>query len=215
MRSGSPCWAMIGSSTVGESTSSVARKTSRIGSPSQLPRSPWVRIAAAIAIHASPGVAASIRTGARISGGSGLGLLESNHVAGRVAERAVPHAIRLIHRLLQHFATSGPDVLEGRIAVLSVEVDAAQESLGEHLLHDLAVRRGCVRVGERRLEDDIDVRLALGPDGGPAQTLVLDVGAHLEPEEVSVEGERLVMVVYGDEAVVEFQIVHSTTLGAS
>src|SRR6266849_9245829 len=106
---------------------------------------------------------------------SGLGLLESNHVAGRVAERAVPHPVRLIHGLLQHLATSGPDVLEGRIAIIGDEVDAAQESFGEHLLHDLAVRRGCVRVGKWRLEDDVDVRLALGPDGGPAATLVVDV----------------------------------------
>src|SRR5712691_3574765 len=145
---------------------------------------------------------------------SGLGLLESNHVAGRVAERAVPDAVRLIHGLLKHLATSGPDVLEGRIAILGVEVDAAQESLGEHLLHDPAVGRGCVRVGKRRLEDDVDVRLALGPDGGPAHALVLHVGAHLEPEKISVEGERLVVVVDGDEAVVEFQVVHATTLGA-
>src|SRR6266436_10166077 len=75
-------------------------------------------------------------------GRSGLGLLESNHVAGRVAERAVPYAVRLIHGLLQHLATSAPDVLEARIAILGAEVDATQESLREHLLHDLAVGRG-------------------------------------------------------------------------
>ncbi len=66
-RSGSPCWAIIGSSTLGEVTSSVARNTSTIGRPSQLPTTPSVRIAAAIAIHASPSVITSIRTGAKTS----------------------------------------------------------------------------------------------------------------------------------------------------
>src|SRR5712692_7318175 len=144
---------------------------------------------------------------------SGLALTEPNQVAGRVAERAVPHAIRLINRLLQHLATSGPDVLEGRIAILGAEDDAAQLTLGEHLLHDLAVGRGCVGVGEWRLEDDVDVRLALGPDRGPAHALVFDVAAHLQPEKIPVEGECLVVVVDGDEAVTKFQ-VHAITLRA-
>ena len=56
---------------------------------------------------------------------SGLGLAEPNEVAGRVAERTVPHAVKLIHRLLQDLATSGLDVLEGGIAVLGAEDDAA------------------------------------------------------------------------------------------
>src|SRR5207302_7728928 len=60
-------WAMIGSSALGDSTSSVARNTSTIGSPSQLPTTPPVRIAAAIAIHASPSVFTSIRTGTKTS----------------------------------------------------------------------------------------------------------------------------------------------------
>src|SRR5437588_10878190 len=58
---------MIGSSALGDSTSSVARNTSTIGSPSQLPATPPVRIAAAIAIHASPSVIASIRMGTKTS----------------------------------------------------------------------------------------------------------------------------------------------------
>src|ERR1700682_1605222 len=58
---------MIGSSTLGEPTSSVARNTSTIGSPSQLPTTPPVRIAAAIAIHASPSDITSIRTGTNTS----------------------------------------------------------------------------------------------------------------------------------------------------
>src|SRR5215472_18833839 len=94
---------------------------------------------------------------------SGLALAEPNEVAGRVAERAVPDAVRLIHRLLQHLATSRPDVLEGRIAILGAEDDAAQQTLGEHLLHNLAVGRRGVGVGKRRLEDDVDIRLGLGP----------------------------------------------------
>src|SRR5713226_6422045 len=144
---------------------------------------------------------------------SGLALAEPDEVAGRVAERAVPHAVRLINWLLQHIATSGPDVLEGRIAILGAEDDATQLTLGEHLLHYLAVGRGCVGVGKWRLEDDVDVRLALGPDRGPAHALVFDVAAHLQPEKISVEGERLVVVVDGDEAVTKFQ-VHAITLRA-
>ena len=47
---------------------------------------------------------------------------------------------------------------------------------------------------------------ALGPDRGPAHALVFDVVAYLQPEKISVEGERLVMVVDGDEAVTKFQV---------
>src|SRR5215471_10118812 len=144
---------------------------------------------------------------------SRLALAEPNLVAGRVAERAVPHAVKLIHRLLQDLGTSGLDVLEGRITILGAEDDAAQQTFGQHLLHDLAVGRGCVRVRKRRLEDDVDVRLALGPNRGPAHALVFDVVAHLEPEKISVEGERFVVIVDGDEAVLKFQ-VHAVTLRA-
>src|SRR6266568_5301128 len=145
---------------------------------------------------------------------SGLALVEPNHVAGRVAKRAVPHAVWLIHRLLHYLATSGPDVFEGRVAILGAEVDSAKQTLGQQLLHDLAVARGCVGVGKRRLEDDTDVRLALGPDRGPAHALVFDVAAHLEAENVAVEGKRLVVVVHGDKAAVQLQVVHTINLRA-
>src|SRR5690242_19399438 len=131
------------------------------------------------------------------------GLLEPDQVARRVAERAIPDAVRLVHRLLQHLAATLANVLERRVAVVRAEVDAAEQALGEQLLHDLAVGRRRVRVGERRLEDAVDVGLALGPDRGPPRALVLDVIAGLEAEEVAVEGQRLVVVVDGDEAVAQ------------
>src|SRR4051794_13909419 len=80
-----------------------------------------------------------------------LRLAESDQVAGRVTKCALPRSVGHVHRLLKNIAASGLDALEGRIAILGAEVDAAQQTLGEHLLHYLAVGRGCVRVGKRWL----------------------------------------------------------------
>ena len=50
-------------------------------------------------------------------------------------------------------------------------------------------------------EHDLHVGLGLRPDGDPAHVAAADVVAHLEPEHVPVELERLVEIVDREEAV--------------
>jgi hypothetical protein len=83
-------------------------------------------------------------------------------------------------------------------------VASQQLTLREQLRGRLAVRLRGVRIGERRLEDDLHVGLRRRADGHPAHPLVLDVVTDLQAEHVAVEGERLVVVVDGDEALCEF-----------
>src|SRR5579864_9528564 len=71
------------------------------------------------------------------SAGEGLG--EPEHVARGIAERAVPDAVELVDRLLQHLGPRGADLLERRVAVVGAEDDAAQQALGQQRRRRLAV----------------------------------------------------------------------------
>src|SRR5687767_7965096 len=70
------------------------------------------------------------------------GLVDADHVPGRVAERAVPSAPWLVHRLLHHVGAGGPDLLEGLIQVGDRKADAGERALGHQLGHHVAVLLG-------------------------------------------------------------------------
>jgi hypothetical protein len=127
-------------------------------------------------------------------------LVEAQHVAGGIAKGAVADAVRLVDRLLQHLGTRGADALERGVAVVGPEDDSAQQALRQQFRHRLLVGGRGVRVREGRFEDEVHVGLRRRPDGHPAHPLEPDVVAHLEAENVPVEGERLVVVVDCDEA---------------
>src|SRR5690606_29865071 len=99
-----------------------------------------------------------VGSGARRVDGSG-GLVDADHVARGVAEGAVADAVGLVGGFLEHFAAGGADALEGRVAVVGGEVDAAQQALGEQFGGGVLVGLGGVRVADRRFEDDLDVGL--------------------------------------------------------
>jgi hypothetical protein len=94
-------------------------------------------------------------------------------------------------------------VLERGVAVVRTEDDSAQQALRQQLRHRLTVGGLGVRVREGRFEDDVHIRLRRRPEGHPPHSREPDVVAHLEVEHVPVEGERLVVVVDGDEALGE------------
>src|SRR5215207_5934699 len=56
-------------------------------------------------------------------------LAEAQHVAGGIAERAVPDAVELVDRFLKHLSPRGADALEGAVAVVRPKDDTAQQSL--------------------------------------------------------------------------------------
>jgi hypothetical protein len=60
---------------------------------------------------------------------SGGRLGEADLVAGRVAERAVPNAVRLVDRLLQHVGPGRADRLERGIDVLDGVVEPASSAI--------------------------------------------------------------------------------------
>src|SRR6266498_1224679 len=127
-------------------------------------------------------------------------LVEAQHVAGGIAEGAVADTVRLVDRLLQHLGTRGADALESGVAVVGAEDDTAQQALRQQFRRGRLVGGRGVRGRDRRFEDDLHIRLRRRADGHPAHPLEPDVVAHLQAEHVAVEGERLVVVVDGDEA---------------
>src|SRR4029453_14030306 len=79
----------------------------------------------------APSLGASARrpgiAGSRDQSSPPARLGEAQHVAGGIAEGAGADAVRHVHRLLQHLATRGADALEGGVAVVGPEDDAAQQ----------------------------------------------------------------------------------------
>src|SRR3954470_4849128 len=77
-------------------------------------------------------------------------LCDPDHVAARVAERAVTHAIGLVGRLLQHLGPARADLLEGAVEVAATEDDPLQGAFGEQLHQCVAVGFGvtCMRLDQ-------------------------------------------------------------------
>src|SRR3954447_25903862 len=80
------------------------------------------------------------------------GLEDADHVAGRVAERAVPRAPRLVDGLLEHLGAGGADAFERRVEVVGAEHDRAHRAFDNELLEGVAVSPGTA--GVRVAEDD-------------------------------------------------------------
>src|SRR5262249_2840818 len=68
---------------------------------------------------------------------SALGLVEPDHVAGRIPESAVTHPVRLVDRLLDHFGAGGADPLEEGVDVVGREEHRPQQALRQQLADDL------------------------------------------------------------------------------
>ena len=107
---------------------------------------------------------------------------ETEHVAGRVAERAVPHAVGLVDRLLQNLGARRAELLEGRVAVVGGEDQPGQQALGHQSRDRVPVGRGDVRVLFRDAEDDLDPRLGGRAERDPAEPVERDVVDDLQAE---------------------------------
>src|SRR5688500_14859789 len=84
-------------------------------------RAPWTRIRSWLSAEGVAMAQMNIRDVVRP--GSAC-LLDAELVAGRVAERAVADAVRLVHRLLDHLGAPGLDGVEGVADVGRRQVDA-------------------------------------------------------------------------------------------
>jgi hypothetical protein len=101
----------------------------------------------------------------------------------RTAKSRVPHGCSVGSSTISAPASH---LLEGRVEVLGVEVDAVEGALGDEAGDRLLVGRAAVQVVG---EDDRDAGLGGGADGDPAEVAFGDVVAHLEAEGVAVEGQ--------------------------
>src|SRR5690349_14907159 len=96
---------------------------------------------------------------------------EADHVARRVAERAVADAVELVDRLLHDLGAGRADLFELRVHVVHLEDDALQGSLGQQRVQRLVVGRRDGRADAGQA--DFQVRLVRWADGEPA-VVVLD-----------------------------------------
>jgi hypothetical protein len=92
------------------------------------------------------------------------GLVEADHVAGRVAESAVTWPPRLGDGFLEDLGAGGPEGLERGIKVIRAENDHGQDALDEQLLECVAVGPGAPRVRERQYKLQIGLRRAAEGD---------------------------------------------------
>ena len=126
-------------------------------------------------------------------------LLDADHVARGIAERAVADAVRLLGRLLDHLGAAALQLREGAVEVGGGQVDAEVAALGHELEDGAALVFGDAGDG-RRVQDDGRVGLVGGADRDPAHPAVSDVIADLEAEGVAVEGQGGVRVGVRKEA---------------
>jgi Bacterial membrane protein YfhO len=125
------------------------------------------------------------------------GLLDADHVAGRVAHGEVADAPGLADRLLQHLdAGRARDLAEHRVEVVAAELDHRQRALGEQGRERVAILLGTARM--RLREHDLDLGLAVINQDDPAEALARDLVADRHAENVAVEGESGRRVVDGD-----------------
>ena len=140
-----------------------------------------------------------------VSGASG-GLLEPDHVAGRVAEGAVPHTIELIGRFLR---TSAPLVAtrSKSPSTSSVpKISAPSMPFGEQVGHGVLVGIAHAGIDTVFWRTISVLRLGRGLERAPAEAAVADVGGDGAAEDVAVERERLLVVVGEDEDVGDGQV---------
>ena len=139
---------------------------------------------------------------------------EADQVASWIAEGAIAHPVRLIHRLLDDFGITGLEPLECAVNIGGGQVDAGIGSLGHHLGDEAALVVGDAGGGGRRIQDDRRVGLLAGTDRDPVHPAVFDVVADLEAERVAIEGQGCLRVVVRKHARVNCD-VHAATLGVS
>src|SRR3954467_744161 len=126
-----------------------------------LPAATWlVRYRTAGRVRASGRPAVTLALGA---------LVDADLVARRVAERAVPRAVRLVHRLLQHLRAGRADLLERRVDVVGLEDQPGQRALVQQGLDGLPVLGRAAHA--RGLQHDAELGLRRGPHGQPAGAL--------------------------------------------
>src|SRR5262249_45147233 len=103
----------------------------------------------------------------------------------------------------------GLQSLEGAVKVPGGQGDAGVTALSHHLRDGAALVVGGAAPGWcRRLQNNGNAGLAGRADRDPAQPAVSDVVAHLEAEEVEVEGQGCVWVVVREEGRVDGDVVH-------
>src|SRR5918995_3644811 len=130
-------------------------------------------------------------------------LLDPDHVASRVADRAVADAVRLLGRLLHDLGVAGLQPVEGAVEVLRRQQQRGVRALGHHLGDGATLVVGQAGVGRRWVEHDGGAGLVDRADRDPAHRALADVVADLEAEQVAVEGERGLGVVVREEAGVD------------
>src|SRR6478672_5089051 len=108
--------------------------------------------------------------------GSG-GLVDPDVVPGRVAERTVADAVRLVHRLLDDLRVGRLQALEQTVEVVALQHEGGVGALGHHLADGTALVLGEPGIDGRRRQDDRGVRLFGRPDRDPAHVFVPDVEA--------------------------------------
>src|SRR3954452_19739847 len=126
-------------------------------------------------------------------------LLDADHVARGIAERAVANAVRLVGRLLDDLGLGRLQPRERAVEVAGGEVDAGVRALGHHLGDGAALVFGDAGGGGRRIQDDRRAGLVGGTDRDPAHAAVVDLVADLEAEGVAIEGHRRVRIVVWEE----------------
>src|SRR5262245_27738101 len=135
-----------------------------------------------------------------------LHLVESDGVAGRVAERAVARPPGLLGGLLHHLGVAGLELLEEGVKVLGGQGEHGVGALGHHLGDHPALVVGDPRVGPGREEDQVDVGLSRRPDREPVHPVVAHVVAELETEGVAVERDSGVAVGVREERVLNLDV---------
>ena len=95
---------------------------------------------------------------------------------------------------------------EGAVEVGRGEEKDGVGALGHHLGDGAALVVGDAGVDGRRMEHDRRARLSGRADGDPAHLAGADVEAHLEAQDVTVEGQGLLRIVMGEEGRVDGEI---------
>src|SRR6185437_17124325 len=137
------------------------------------------------------------RSSAARSGAPWLGLLDPEPVPGRVADRGVADTPGLAGGFGEHLDAGGlGDLGERSVEVVDPEMDGVELALRQLGGDRIAVLLRAA--GMRLREDDADLGLALGDEGDPAKTALLDLELHGQAERVAVEGEGRVGIVDED-----------------
>src|SRR5919201_520663 len=127
-------------------------------------RAPCTRIRSWLSAACSAGACVSVTV---VPWDASAQLLNPDERAGRVAEGAVAHSVRLIGRLLDDLGVAGLQPIEGAVDVLGGQVDAGVGALGHHLGDGAALLVGDAGRGGRRVQDGRGAGAGGRPDGDP------------------------------------------------